>query len=257
MQKPLMVKFGKSTSQNYAYAVEFASKFDTYEVNNGEEKNVTHTVVFSPEQINNFFDLYDLVGRWKSCSIYIDGELIPPGKVKFLWCFREREKSYNKKEYCYGRDNGYSINNFGCRETRVEVYSWHGLKGYGTMDRQGVFHVNKDKLRHDIYKNIDDFKMCPALNLTTIEKGIDEIPERIDPKQNRDWEYVTDYDDGKEIAVAVRKKDKKSGAVIKDHNEIKIDLSEIASTRQASKSTGCLFLLGLPVIIYSVYSLFV
>lgn len=255
--KSLLVEFGKSTSQNYPHAVELASRYDTYE-ESGEGKFIKHVTTFTPEQIMDFFDLYELVGRWKSCSIYIDGELVPPNKLHFLRCFQERLKAYDKNEYCYGRDDGYNSNDndFGCRHTNIQLYGWQGLRGYGAMDRQGVFHVNKDKLRHDIYKNIETYQLCPALSVDVIERGVNEVPERVNPKRDRDWEYVTEYEDGKEIAVAVRKKGEKSGAVIKDHAyEMKIDLSEISSARQTSKSTGCLLILGLPLIIYSVYNL--
>lgn len=88
MYESLVLKFGKSTSQNYPYAVEVASEFNTYR-ESGEGRSITHTVAFTSDQINDFFDFYDLVGRWKSCRIYIDGEFVPPNRRGFLWCFRE------------------------------------------------------------------------------------------------------------------------------------------------------------------------
>lgn len=252
MYESLVLKFGKSTSQNYPYAVEVASEFNTYR-ESGEGRSITHTVAFTSDQINDFFDLYDLVGRWKSCRIYIDGEFVPPNRRGFLWCFRERVKAYDQKNYCFGGENGISCNNFGCIYSRIEIHGWNGLKDYGSMDPTGIFHVNKDKLRHDVYKNIEEFKFCPALNLATVEKGINEIPDNINPKRNRDWEYVVEYDDnGNDIATAVRKKDRKNGLKL-SQNEIKIDLSKTASMKQP---TGCLFLIGLPAIICIIYSIF-
>lgn len=258
MASTFVIKFGKSSSQNYPYAVELASRYDTYE-KKGDGKNLVHIVSFSPEQLNDFFELYDLVGRWKSCSIYIDGELVPPSKLSFLWCYRERIKAYDQKAYCYGRDDGHSgnDNDFGCRHSRVDLYGWHGLKGYGEMDRRGVFHVNKDKLRHDVLTNLESYQLCPAFNMETVIKGIDQIPDAIDPRKERDWEYVTDYEDDKVIAVAVRKKEKKRGVVLSKHDyESKINLYEIDSAKKSGKSTGCLVVaIGLPVIIYSLFSL--
>ena len=179
--------------------------------------------------------------------------------MNFLWCYRERNKAYDQKAYCYGRDDGHSSNDneFGCRHSRVELYGWHGLKGYGEMDRRGVFHVNKDKLRHDVLTNLESYQLCPAFSMEAVKKGIDQIPDVIDPRKDHDWEYVMDYEGDKEIAVAVRKKDKKRGVVLNNRNyELKIDVSEIAASKKSGKSTGCLIVaIGLPVIIYSLFSL--
>lgn len=243
MPKELKITFGKSSSQNYSYAVELASQYDTYE-QIGEGKDIIHSVTFSFEKINDFFELYDLVGRWKSTSIFIDGEKLPPSGMSFLWCYKEHLRAYNPSEYCHGKDDAHSHNDndFGCRHTGINLYGWYGLSGYGEMDKQGNFHVNKDKLKHDIMKNLENYRFCPALNMEKIQKAIDAIPDVINPNKHRSWEYVTDYDEDQQIAVAVRKKERQKGYTIKetDNDYHKTTNIEIAVGKHTGKSTGCL-----------------
>lgn len=266
MEKTLTIKFGKSSSQNYDYAVELAKKNDSY-TQQGEGKNISHTVIFRADQLDNFFELYDLVGRWKSTRVYIDNELLPPNKTAFLWCYKECMKSFNPNEYCYGRDDGqsYNDNDFGCRHTGINLYNWNGLSGYGTIDNVGTFNVNKDKLIHDILKNIDDYKYCPMLNIDKVKQGLNKIPDRINPNILSDWEYVTNYENGKTVAKSVRKKDKSNSFIVEDNAdrviEIKIDpdtvkreVSKNSTFQKSNKPQGCamviLSIILIPIVLY-------
>lgn len=216
----IKLKFGKSTSANYSIAVEMAKSHATYEEFD-DGKQVSHSVTFSSDEIDDFFSLYEIVGNWKSAVIAINGKVLAPAQSRFMYCFQERSKAFNPVEYCFGLDDGrYSNDNdYGCQHTGINPYSWEGLSAYGKMDSKGVFHVNKAKLQHDVLRNLNDYKYCPALDVEkVVQKVLNDIPDKINPKTNNSWEYITEYDDNleKQVAVSVRKKSKRSRYVLPD-----------------------------------------
>lgn len=205
------ISFGKSTSSNYNVAVEIASNFQSYK-QSGEGKNIKHEVTFGEEEIDLFFELYDLVGRWKSSTIYIDGARILHGQSNFLWCFRERQNAFDKNEYCFGKDdnNSYNDNFFGCKYIKVNPLSYSGLKGYGEMDRSGTFNINKDKIKHELDIGLKQYGACPAFDYSRTINLYNKIPDKIKPTKSSEWEYVSEYTEEGQVAVSVKLKDAKN-----------------------------------------------
>jgi hypothetical protein len=235
-----VIKFGKSSSKNYDQAVDLASRHPSYEKEK-EGKSVTHTVVFSDDEIESFFELFELVGRWKSTSIYIDGELVT--QTNFLNCFKERTYSYSPNDYCHNKDDGHSFNDnyFGCQLLYEDPMKYNGLAGFGEMRKDGTFIVNKDKLEHYLKNNARKYGACPAFDLNKMLRLLDAIPDKINPNRDKNWEYVTEYKNGKEIAIAVRMVNKNtSGYQISDHRSYS-NTKEIAAAK--ATSGGCATLL--------------
>lgn len=231
-----VIKFGKSSSKNYEIAVDIASRHPSYEKEE-EGKNITHTLIYSDKEIESFFELFDIVGRWKSTSIYIDGELLT--QTNFLNCFKERTYSYSPVDYCHNKDDGHSFNDnyFGCRLLHNDPMTYNGLAGFGEMRKDGTFIVNKDKLEHYIKSSARKFGSCPAFDINKMLRLIDTIPNEINPKRNRNWEYVTEYKNGKEIAIAVKMVNKStSGYQISDHRSYSNN-KEVAVAK--TSSGGC------------------
>ncbi|MGI6584199.1 MAG: hypothetical protein GX766_08840 [Firmicutes bacterium] len=223
----ITLTFSKSTSKNYPLAVERAMKFPTYsERINGKE--VVHCVDFTFDQVEEIRSLLDLVGQWKSTALYVNGQLRPYKEISsVIYCYAERERAYNPKDYCFGRDDvhEYNDNDLGCRHCGVNPYDWHGLQEFGVMQRNGTFVIDKNKLIYTVSRNLEPYMLCPALDVDAIRKRLEEIPERINPKTDPRWEYVTEWVDGKEVAIAVRKKSprKGQGYVIKDYSQLSKD----------------------------------
>ena len=256
-----LIKFGKSTSKNYEYAVELASRFDTYE-KEGNDKTILHSVLFSDKQLDDFFQLYDLVGKWKSTKIYIDGELLL--NHNFLWCFKERSYAYSPVDYCFNKEDGnsYNDNYFGCKYIEVNPLSYQGLSGFGTMKEDGTFIVDKNKIHHYLMNCARRFGPCPAFDLNNMIGLLNELPDEINPRRQKDWEYVFEYSDGREHAVAVKKSNHNfSFYKMEDeqqsyeHEYKPVSKKETAAAK--SSATGCsVFLLTLiisvsiPIIIF-------
>lgn len=241
----ITIEFGKSSSANYTAAVQAAKQYPTYE-EIGEGKDIRHKVTFDSESLSSAAELLDLVGRWKSTTFTIDGKLVSASKVwPGLSCYIERSKAFDPTEYCFGKDDAerYNDNDLGCRHCGINPYSWQGLKGFGSMTADGAFVVDKERLRHEVFRNLEDYVWCPALDQKKIEEKLKRIPDVIDPRKNRQWEYITEYEGGKEIAVAVRKKSRASeqGYVVKDGDKIHEHVIQIEAPKASSSSSGCLW----------------
>lgn len=242
----IVLAFGKSTSKNYNLAVERAMKHPSYSEEK-EGKDITHKISLGFDEIDELRALLDLVGQWKSTSLYVNNKIAPYSDVySVIYCYSERQRAYNAEEYCYGREDAssYNDNDLGCRNCGVNPYSWHGLTEFSYIEKDGSFIVNKDKLVFTVARNLENFMICPALNPENIEKKLRSFPPSINPKTNRQWEYVTKYENGKEIAVAVKKKEKRKGDtyIVKDYDkeiEDKVN-SNKENMPTATPKTGCL-----------------
>lgn len=252
----ITLEFGKSTSKNYEFAVQQAMKHSSYNEHTAD-KDVIHKVTVGLDEIDYLRSLLDTVGQWKSTKLYLNNSPILYSNVsQVLYCYSQREKAYNPEEYCFGRDdaNTYNDNDLGCRHCGVNPYSYQGLAGFGQMQSDGTFVIDKNKLVYTVARNLENFLICPALNPKKIEQKLKGFPDQINPKRNKQWEYVTDYTDGKEIAMTVRKKhpDHGKGYVVKDYSEHSLNdetIVKISAKPTSTAKTGCL-LPVLGVILY-------
>lgn len=249
----ITIQFGYSTSQNYKTAVDFASTLPEYSIS-GEGRTILHSVSLGFEDINPLSKLLSLVGHWKSTVFMVNGREIPPSEIiPVLNCYVERSKAYNPEEYCFGRDDAekYNDNDLGCRWSRINPYGWHGLAGFGTVGRDGSFRVDKNRLVYEVAKNLEPYRICPALNVDKIKTRLESIPSVINPNVMKEWEYVTEYHDGKDIAIAVRKRSKTAerGYVVKDHDEFQVEVA-VGDLRENTAGNGCL----LPVLFVVIVS---
>lgn len=260
----ITITFGKSTSKNYDIAVERAMKHPNYS-ETGEDKNIFHKIIYGFNEINEIKSMLDLVGQWKSTKLYVNNELKPYNEISFLlYCYSNRENSYNPDEYCCGRDDAtsHNDNDFGCRHCGINVYGWYGLKGFGHIDKSGAFILDKNKIAFTVAKNLEQFSACPALNINKIKKKIEGFPDSINPSTNKQWEYVTEFENGKSVAIAVKKKEKRKGEkfVVKDYNDdLENNYSSANSrvlTNNSVKTGGCLIPVILTIVILLTISVF-
>lgn len=249
--------FGKSSSANYGYVVELMQRQPTYSVDT--DSNI-HTATFSPDSIEDFFEVFEYVKNWKSSFVEINGIKFPITKIRNgLSCFRERQKAFDPEKYCFGHDAGdnsiYSTNPLGCRLCGITNAYWKGgWYTIGTLSKSGIFTVDKAQIKHIVKNNIEEIGFCPVLDISAIMARIDELPDKINPKKDNRFEYMTTWEDDKEIATGIRMKDRSSGYVVKDYSEddwedysedrsenyeIKLKLPEVAAAKEVNTKPGC------------------
>lgn len=263
-ENKIKLGFGKSSSANFGYVLELIQQQSTYSL---EGDGSVHTALFSEDNIEQFFDIFNYIKNWKTSFVEINGAKVPMSKIRIgLSCFRERQKSYNPENYCFGEDAGeyrlYSTNPLGCRHCGITNNYWSGgWYTIGNLSKSGIFSVDKRQIRHIVKYKIEEIGFCPVLDVNEILQHINNLPDKINPKTDHNFEYLTNWQDGKSIATGVKMKEKTSGFVVEDYSEIDdIDLTEIAITKQkrGRAGSGCgtlIAILGMFAIIIVLFAL--
>lgn len=203
------ISFGKSTSASYEQAVNICKNIPTYK-ESGEGKATRHDVQLAMSEVELVINIWELVGSWKSSKLLINGQ--PATKkalvYKSVGCFRGRQKAFDREQYCYGAHH-YDSNIWGCKQLSMPLSQWGGgWLEYGTLDKGGIWHFDKDRIRHELEQKIHDNELCPVLDRQNIIRTLESLPDKINPKNDSDWEYATQYEEVggtfKDVAVGIR-----------------------------------------------------
>lgn len=202
------IEFGYSSSANLETAVELCKRHPSYR-ESGEDRAKTHRVSIDAVDVELATNIWELVGGWKSSKLIIDGQrasrsdLVQGG----LGCYQTRQRSYDIDSYCFGEEP--QVNFWGCKSLRLPLYDWGGgWLEYGEMDRNGYWHFDKDRIRHEIEAAIHRLRHCPILDRDKILDLLDRLPDQVNPRTDPAWEYRTSWEqvggDYKEVPVGVR-----------------------------------------------------
>lgn len=203
------ISFGCSTSANYLKAVDICKKNPSY-IESGEGKNLNHKILLPITEVELISNIYDLVGSWKSSQMLINGHTSTKKDLTYygVGCFRNRQKAYKPEQYCFG-ESDYEANIWGCKRLNMPIYECGGgWLDYGNFDKSGVWYFDKNKIKHEVELAIKENELCPVLNRVRIIETLEKIPDSINPQTDKNWEYVTNYEevDGefKDVAVGIK-----------------------------------------------------
>ncbi|AUD78020.1 zinc ribbon domain-containing protein [Kangiella profundi] len=203
------IAFGYSSSQNFSKAVNISKNIPSYSVK-GDGKSATHSVVLPITEVDLIINLYDLVGGWKSSKMLINGHTATKKDLTYygVGCFRSRLKAYNPQQYCFG-ERDYEVNIWGCKRLNMPVYEWGGgWLDYGEFDKSGVWHIDKDRIKDELESAIKENELCPILSRKRVLETLEKLPKTIDPREDNNWEYRTNYEEingtFKEVAIGIK-----------------------------------------------------
>lgn len=182
----ISISFGKSSSSNYERAIFLAKESPNYS-ENGQDKNIVHQATYS-SSVNDylaFIKLYQLIGNWRSCFVFINGELTDKKIVgKLNYCYGDKCRSGNCK-FCYGASE-YTQNPFGCHRLQISAYN-HPWWSFGILDTKNIWHVDKKAILDRINQNYIPFKNCPSFSYERVLYVLDKLPETIDYRKDKNW----------------------------------------------------------------------
>ncbi len=196
------VTFGYSSSPNYQKALGICQNIPSYQVY-GEDKQRQHKITIPVTEIELLINLYDLVGSWKSSQMLINGHSSTKKQLTYygLGCFKNRQKAYKPEQYCFG-EKDYEANIWGCKKLNMPIYEWGGgWLEYGHIDKSGIWHFDKNRIRHELDLAIKENEFCPVLNRKKIMETLEALPDTVDPRKNKNWQYRTEY---KEVCVGIK-----------------------------------------------------
>lgn len=217
------ISFGQSSSANFNKAVEICKNIPSYVVE-GEGKASLHKITLPITEVDLIVNLFDLVGSWKSSQMLINGHISTKKDLTYfgVGCYKIRQKAYKPEQYCFG-EREYENNIWGCKKLNMPISHWGGgWLEYGEFDSSGKWRFDKDRIRHELELALKENELCPVLNRKRVLETLDKLPSSIDPKNDSNWEYITNYEridgDYKEIAVGIKPVYKKiTGYVVGDY----------------------------------------
>jgi hypothetical protein len=86
------IVFGYKMSDGYKKAVTLAKKNPTYK-EEGEGEWVRHSVIFTPSEVDDLFELFNIVKEWETTEVLINHKRIPYGHqlwLPLMWFYRIR-----------------------------------------------------------------------------------------------------------------------------------------------------------------------
>ena len=112
----------------------------------------------------------------------------------YLWCYNQRKKSFKPDLYCFGYENKWQFNIWGCIQTQLNFTENSDLFKYGEwLNKDGDWRFDKERIRHALEKNIYHNRFCPAINLSLIEEVVAFFPEIVNPSKNKNWRFRENF----------------------------------------------------------------
>jgi len=207
LQRPwtLTLEFSRTSSKAFPQILKLAKNMEGFIEIQDVEGQPLYRVSFEPLEIANFEQLYKKVKTWKGILIYVNDKMVPQADVsRWLICYRDKIK-YLKSQplFCWGAST-FTNNIFGCHRTKIRDSGWNWNQCWysiGELDGKGVFHIDKRRIVALMIDNLQHYHICPALNPAHLMFGLKFMPDTINPRKDKLWEYVT-LSDEKPIGVS-------------------------------------------------------
>ena len=190
----ITIEFGYSSSPNFDVALEEAKLFSSFKQFK-EGKKATYRINFDSNEIKSTVELVNLIRGWKSSRIYIEGEKsIWENTYTFLWCLERRNSCYKPNLYCFGYENDFDLNLWGCIQARMP-FREHGtwFEWGNWVNNNGDWKFDKDRIKHELQKELFKYRYCPYMNLLLAEDVLIALPEVVNPRKDKNWKFVENW----------------------------------------------------------------
>jgi hypothetical protein len=204
----LVTEFEKTSSINFRLAVELAKTHPGF-IQLMDERNILiYRNIYHENELLLFQELYKLIKNWKGITLYfkgnqVDFETIESGircyvRTKLLSDehaasgFAEACRNFEKNNLemssllgCIGCWRSYVSMEWGSSQS-ADVPCWFF---FGSLDQYKVYNINKEELENLVLGHLSEYHSCPLLDLDQIRAFIQKLPDRIDPRKDREWKY--------------------------------------------------------------------
>lgn len=177
----ISVSFGKSSSSNFNRAVFLAKKSDRYEEYDYDGQAVYQAYYSAePKSYLKFIELYEMISKWKSVKVMINGEFVDRKIIGGLnYCYGDKCRSH-RSDFCYGASY-MTKNPFGCHRLQISAcnnpwFTFSTLKGhYYIIDKQSIY--------NRAYEYSQPYLMCPCFDWNRVEEVINKLPDKLTIQQ--------------------------------------------------------------------------
>jgi len=259
--KQAIISFGFSSSKKREEAIEYAQEQESY-FTKGDGKEAIYGAKFEINDIEKLYTILDLTSGWKTQKIEIDGEVIKSTELRnSLWCFREKVKTNASLDYCKKREYDNKPIKLGCKSIYFNELENEDWQDYGYVNTtKGEWIFDHKRISEKVEEEINRLKYCPILDTTKIRKLIKKIPEKINPKIDKNWAFVSNDHNywfwhenkwlnsfgntnfpGFNVMVGIRKLSRKemNQAISFSKGDYSTKISYSGSSKKAKQKPGC------------------
>ena len=190
----ITIEFPYSSAQSFDFALIEAKKFDTFEQFGKDKKAIYRINVFEADLYMTKELLENLKG-WRKRTVYYNGQKAQwDSMFSFLGCYEDKLASFKPEYYCFGYENEYDFNIWGCMRANmpfVEHANWFTFGKW--LNNKGDWVFDKERIRHELSKSIHYCRFCPAIQLDLIQDVINTLPKVINPLTNKNWKFKETY----------------------------------------------------------------
>jgi hypothetical protein len=190
----ITIEFPFSASLGFEFAVQAAAKHPSFQ-QFGEGKKAIYRTTYPPAEMTSVIELVEHLKGWRNRSVYVDGQKVPWKSVfEFLWCFQKRQGSFKPEFYCFGYENQWEFNIWGCTRAMLpftenaEWFCWGRF-----VSDQGDWQFDKERIRHELDKRLYPYRFCPALETQRVSDVLSAFPQVVSPKKDKDWKLVENW----------------------------------------------------------------
>ncbi len=198
-----VTEFERTSSANFKLTAELAQTYPGFTPLMDERNVLIYRNLYREQHLPELLDMIKSIKKWKGARLYIKGERVPfdmlgHGMHCYIRTVLKQPKSSNRSEAChiFPSEPSSFQGCIGCRRSSVRM-AWNSAIQtdsplwftFGFLDRHQVYHIYKDDLESAVIGELIEYHYCPLLDLEAIRTFVKGLPERIDPRKDREWRY--------------------------------------------------------------------
>ena len=174
----ISISFNKSSSSNFSKAL-FLLQNSSYKHYIFEYDGQTvYQAVFLDErqQFLNFIQLYELVSKWKSAFVLINGKFADRKIVSGInYCYGDKCRS-GRSDFCYGASWA-TANPFGCHRLQIS-YANNPWWTFSHQQGNGLV-IDKQAIKKRIDEYCRAYVDCPSFDYESVINSLNNLPDEI------------------------------------------------------------------------------
>lgn len=198
-----VTEFERTPSINFQRAVELAKTHPGFTPLMDERNVLIYRNVYRPEDLLHFQDMLKLIKNWKGSKLYVKGEriefdMLDNGINCYIQTVLQAASPSNLAEQCQQFQPGKLpvLGCLGCRRSHVTM-EWPVAEpaehlfwfAFGRLDHHRVYLLQKDELEGAVTGELLEYRSCPLLDQDALRELLQQLPVRIDPRKDREWQY--------------------------------------------------------------------
>jgi hypothetical protein len=199
----VVTEFERTPSINFQRTVELAKTHPEFTALIDERNVMIYRNIYRESDLLHFQQMYKLIKNWKGAKLYVKGDridfdMIGSGIQCYLRTILQGEASRHDPDGCkmFEPAASHFLGCLGCHRSHVSM-EWHRSCpssipvwfAFGGLNHNQVYIIHKQDLESEAIGELIDYRFCPLLNLAAIRECIGRLPDRIDPRKDREWKY--------------------------------------------------------------------